>query len=304
MKILVTGLTGLIGSRFAELLETSYQLENLSLSTGTDILDKNAVLEKVTSLNPDLVIHFAAKTNVDACEEDKEEDKKGLESGDFTEIINNKSAWAVNVIGTQNIIDACKEINKKIVYISTDFVFDGKKKSYTEDSIPNPINWYAKTKAEGERLVQSSDLDFIIARVAYPYRAIFNKKDFVRSVLERLEHNEKLQMVTDHIMVPTFIDDVVNGLDVLIQKEEKGKFNLVGSESITPYQAAFTIAKIFNLDDALISKTTRREYFNGKAPRPFCLNLKNDKISKLGIEMSTFEKGIIEIKNQREKLHI
>lgn len=304
MKLLVTGLTGLVGSRFSELLETSYELENLSSSTGTDILDRQAVFEKVSTSNPDLVIHFAAKTNVDSCEEDKEKDKEAKDSGDFTEIINNKSAWAVNVLGTKNLIDACKEKNKKIIYISTDFVFDGTKKSYDEESNPDPINWYAKTKYEGELLIQKSDLDYQIVRIAYPYRAIFDKKDFVRAVLDKLSKNEKLNMVTDHIMVPTFIDDIVNGLNILIQKNEKGIFHVVGSESITPYQAAFTIARIFDLDDTQISKTTRREYFKGKAPRPFCLNLKNDKIGRLGIEMSTFEKGIIEIKIQMEKMHI
>ena len=89
-------------------------------------------------------------------------------------------------------------------------------------------------------------------------------------------------MVTDHIMVPTFIDDLVNALDVLIQRDEKGIFHVVGSESITPFQAALKIAETFDLNSSLISKTTRREYFSGKAPRPFCLNLKNDKIGKYG----------------------
>lgn len=304
MKILVTGLTGLIGSRFAELLGDSYELDNLSLSSGTDILDKQAVFQKVTSSNPDLIVHFAAKTNVDGCEDDEVKDKEAIETGDFTEIIREKTAWAVNVLGTQNIINAAKEINKKIIFISTDFVFDGKKKSYTEEDIPNPINWYAKTKAEGERLIRGSDLDFIILRIAYPYRAIFAKKDFVRVILEKLEKHEKLNVVTDHIMVPAFIDDIVNGLNILIQREEKGIFNMVGEESVTPYQAALEIAKVFDLDESLILKTTRREYFKGKAQRPFCLNLKNDKIGLLGIEMSTFQKGLIEVKNQREKLHI
>ena len=304
MKVLVTGLTGLVGSRFAELLETSYELENLSLGAGTDILESQAVFEKVLSANPDLVIHFAAKTNVDLCEEDKEKDKEAIDSGDFTEIISEKSAWAVNVLGTKNLIDACKKLSKKIIYISTDFVFDGKKKSYIEEDLPNPINWYAKTKHEGELLIQKSDLNYQIVRIAYPYRAIFSKKDFVRAVLDRLSENEKLNMITDHIMVPTFIDDIVNGLNILIQKEEKGIFHMVGEESVTPYQAALSIAKVFDLDESLISKTTRQEYFKNKAQRPFCLNLKNDKIGLLGIEMSTFEKGIIEVKNQREKLNI
>jgi dTDP-4-dehydrorhamnose reductase len=105
-------------------------------------------------------------------------------------------------------------------------------------------------------------------------------------------------------MVPTFIDDIVNALDVLIHLNQTGIFHIVGSQAITPYEAALKIAQTFNFDESLISQTSRKEYFAGKAPRPFCLHLKNDKIGKLGIEMSTFDKGIGEVKNQQDKIHI
>jgi len=122
--------------------------------------------------------------------------------------------------------------------------------------------------------------------------------------MKKLSKGESLQMVTDHIMVPTFIDDFVNALDVLIQRQELGIFHVVGSQSVTPYDAAVKIAREFGFDEKLISKTTRKEYFSGKASRPFCLKLKNDKISKLGIEMSSFDKGLTEIKMQREKINL
>ncbi len=304
MKILGTGLTGLVGSRFVELLESVYEFSYINLKNGVDILDKKSVFDIISSSDANLVIHMAAKTNVDGCELDKQKDKDALGSDDFTKIISDKSAWAVNVLGTKNIIEACQKNNKKLIYVSTDFVFDGTKKSYTEEDIPNPVNWYAKTKYEGEKLVQDSGLEYIIVRLAYPYRAFFERNDFVRGLISKLEKGEKLEMLTDHIMVPTFIDDIVNALDVLIQKEENGIFHVVGSQSITPHEASLKIAKEFDLDSKLISKTTRREYFAGKAPRPFCLNLKNDKISNLGVEMSSFDKGLIEIKHQIEKIQI
>lgn len=307
-KILATGLTGLVGSRFTELLDEVYEFEHISLSNGTDILDKNAVLGRISSSDANTVIHMAAKANVDGCEADMERDKELLGFGNEKEKEdawrNEKTAWAVNVFGTQNVVDACLKTGKKIVYISTDFVFDGTKKSYTEDEKPNPINWYAKTKREGEKLIQNSGLDHVIARIAYPYRAFFERNDFVRALIGKLEKSEKLSMVWDHIIVPTFIDDLVNALDILIRTEQKGIFNVVGSQRITPFNAAIAIAQEFGFDESLITKTTRREYFAGKAPRPFCLYLKNDKISKLGIEMSTFDKGLIEIKNQIDRIHI
>jgi dTDP-4-dehydrorhamnose reductase len=307
-KILVTGLTGLLGSRFAELLVDAYEFEELRRTSGVDILNKDAVLDAISSSEAQIVLHMAAKTYVDECEADRERDKEilNLKSLDEQEKawVTEQTAWAVNVFGTQNIVEACRKTNKKIVYISTDFVFDGKKRNYSEEDECNPLGWYAKTKYEGEKLIIASGLDYIIARIAYPYRALFERNDLVRAIIAKLQKSERLNMVTDHIMTPTFIDDIANALDILIRLEQKGIFHVVGSQSITPFDAAIKIAREFNFDESLISKTTRREYFAGKAVRPFCLHLKNDKIGKLGIEMSTFDKGIIEVKNQRERISI
>lgn len=308
MKILGTGLTGLVGSRVTELLSGAYEFEFINLENGVNILDKKSVFEAISSSKSKILIHMAAKTNVDGCELDRQRDKEILS---FNNQFKKEEAWmseqtafAVNVFGTKNVIEACKAFDKKIIYVSTDFVFNGQKKSYSEDDFPDPINWYAKTKYEGEKLVQNSGLDFIIVRLAYPYRALFERNDLVRVLISKLKNKEKLSMITDHIMVPTFIDDFANALDVLIQKQEKGIFHVVGSESITPYNLALTVAKDFNLNASLISKTTRSEYFKSKAPRPFCLNLKNDKISKLGAEMLTVDAGLREIKNQINKIKI
>lgn len=308
MKILATGLTGLVGSRFTDFFENVYEFEHINLENGINILNKDQVEKAISDSDSSIVLHMAAKTNVDGCELDKEKDQEILkyktEEEKENAWISKQTAWAVNVFGTQNIVDACKKNNKKIVYVSTDFVFNGQKKSYSEEDAPDPINWYAKTKYEGEKIITNSGLDYIIIRIAYPYRAFFKRMDFVRGLIAKLEKQEKLEMITDHIMVPTFIDDIVNALDVLIQKEEKGIFHVVGSQSVTPYDAALKIADVFELDNSLISKSIRREYFAGKAPRPFCLKLKNDKISNLGIEMSSFDKGLIEIKNQMERIQI
>lgn len=308
MKILGTGLTGLVGSRFTELLAGAYEFENISLDHGINVLDKKSVENFIASSSTPLVIHMAAKTNVDGCELDKKRDKEILSFKNEEERekawVKEQTAWAVNVFGTKNIVDACKKSDKKLLYISTDFVFNGQKKSYNEEDVPDPINWYAKTKFEGEKIVKDSGLQFIIARTSYPYRSLFERGDIVRSLIGKLSKGEKLEMITDHIMRPTFIDDLVNALDILIRTEQNGIFHVVGSQSVTPYDLALKIAREFELDEKLISKTTRKEYFLGKAPRPFCLNLKNDKIGRLGIEMSTVDVGLKEIKNQLERIHI
>ena len=291
MKVLGTGLDGLVGSRIVELLSDKYEFENLSIGTGLDITDRKAVLQRIKNSKAQVVLHLAAKTDVDGCELDKALGEKG-------------DCWKINVFGTQNVVDGCLRSNKKIIYISTDFVFDGKKDVYTEEDIPNPINWYAKTKYEGEKIVQSSKTPWIIVRIAYPYRANFTKLDFFRAILKRFQERQSVVAVTDHVFTPTFIDDIAFALDTLIDNNSQGMFHVVGSQSLTPYEAAVLIAKEFDLDTPQISQTTRAEFFNNRAPRSFQLVLKNDKITKLGVRMRTFEDGLGEIKSQNAKVKI
>lgn len=285
MKILGTGLTGLVGSRVVELLKDKYEFENLSRSSGVDIENKSQVLEKISSSDAQIVLHLAGKANVDGCELDKPLGKEG-------------EAWKINVEGTRNVADACSQTNKKIIYISTDFVFDGTKDCYSEEDVPNPINWYAQTKYEGEKIVQGLKTPWIIVRIAYPYRVQFERSDFVRAIFKRLREGSPVAAVTDHIFTPTFVDDIAFALEALVNNNAQGIFHVVGSQSLTPLNAALLIAKTFGLDQNLISKTTRKEFFKDRAERPFQLRLKNDKITKLGIRMRTFEEGLNEIKLQ------
>lgn len=285
MRIIGTGLDGLVGSRIVDLLNSKHKFENLSISTGVDITNRKVVLEKIKNSNAEVVLHMAAKTNVDSCELDKVLGEKG-------------DAWKINVTGTQNIVDACLQSDKKIIYISTDFVFDGTRKSYFEEDMPNPLNWYAKTKYEGEKIVQNSKNPWIIIRIAYPYRVSFERLDFVRAILKRLQEGLPVAGVIDHIFTPTYIDDIALAIDSLIENSSEGIYHVVGSQSLTPYDASLLIAKEFDLGTSLISQTTRSEFFNNRAPRPFQLALKNDKIEKLGVRMRTFEEGLREIRDQ------
>lgn len=287
-EILGIGITGLVGSRIAELLGNKYDFTNLSIETGTDITNPST-LELIKISSPkSIVFHLAAKADVDSCEAEKD-------------LGENSDAWKINVEGTRNIVEACREGGKKIIYVSTDFVFDGNKEEggYTEEDTPNPINWYAQTKLEGEKIVKNSGLPCIIIRIAYPYRARFDlKKDFVRSMIDKFEKKEKIQAVEDHIMTPTFIDDIAFALDTLIKNNAEGIFHVVGEQFVSPYEAGLLIAKIFGFDQSLVGKTTRENYFKGCANRPFRLALKNDKIQKLGIQMRGLEEGLTEIKKQ------
>src|SRR5207302_1440576 len=167
-----------------------------------------------------------------------EKDKTLGESGD---------AYKINVLGTQNIVDASKATNKKYIYISTDFVF-GKEEppqgGFTQDSKPNPVNWYGETKWRGEEVVRNSGLPFLIVRIAYPYRKEFPlKKDFVRAIRDRLQNGGQAKAITDHLMTPTFIDDIAYALGKLIETDVTGIYHVVGSQSVSPYDASIMIAE-------------------------------------------------------------
>lgn len=290
MKILGTGLNGLVGSRVVDLLKDKYEFE----SSEVDVTDRLNILKKIKDSKASVVLHLAAKTNVDGCELDRSLGEKG-------------EAWKINVEGTRNVVDACLASGKKLIYISTDFVFDGTYPSafgYSEEDIPNPLNWYAQTKYEGEKIVQMLPFPWIIARIAYPYRANFVRKDFARTLINRLKDKESLRVVADHVMTPTFIDDIAFAINVLIENDCTGIFHVVGSQFISPYEAALKIADTFGFDKSLITKTTKEIYFKGRAPRPFCLAIKNDKIERLGIKMRTFEEGIKELKAQMSKVKV
>ncbi|MFH0864188.1 MAG: NAD(P)-dependent oxidoreductase [Candidatus Gottesmanbacteria bacterium] len=303
IKILGTGLTGLVGSRIVELLSDHCEFENLSLETGVDITNREQVKKRIVDSPARVILHLAAKTDVDGCENDREKDIKILKNNDFDQQKNiwqkEKTAWWINVEGTKNIVAAAKKSNKKMIYISTDFIFDGTKDFYDENDIPNPVNWYGVTKYEGEKIIRKSGLSFLICRIAFPYRAKFAlRKDFLRGILEKLQAGQKLSLVKDEIITPTFIDDIANALDFLINKKATGIYHVVGSSSHTPLEIAYSITRLFSLDKELISETTRDLYFSGRASRPFSLILKNDKLKKLGITMSVFTDGLNKIKSQ------
>ena len=288
-QIIGIGISGLVGSRITEVLADKFEFISFGITNGIDI----TMPETLTSIkdypNADFILHLAAKADVDGCESDIDQKELG-------------PAWKINVQGTENVAKVVSDAGKKLIYISTDFVFDGEKKeggSYSEDDEPNPINWYGLTKYEGERRIEESDADYLILRLAYPFRAEFeDKKDFVRFIKDRIENRIETRVVTDHIFCPTFIDDFALAIGKLIENDASGIYHVVGADSITPYDASVLIADSFGLDKGLLSKTTREEFFKDRAPRPFNLSLSNAKIEKLGVKMRGFEESLQVVKSQ------
>jgi dTDP-4-dehydrorhamnose reductase len=283
IPILATGLSGLVGTRVYELLRDKYEIFDMSLSTGIDITDYESLEKEISNTESKIILHMAAKTDVDSCEDDKIYGEDG-------------SAWSVNVVGTQNIIKLAKKYKKKVIYISTDFVFDGTKEYYTENDKPNPVNWYGYTKYEGEKIVLNTDIPFLILRIAYPYKAkCIDRMDFVSRIINKMKQNQPIYGVSDHIFTPTFIDDIALGLEHMISKNFEGIYHMVGSQSISVLDAVMLISEIFGIKTKIIP-IKREEFFKEKAYRPFKLALKNDKIIKIGLKFLGFKDGLIKIK--------
>lgn len=289
MKMFTIGGSGLVGSRIIELLQDTYDITDLSISKGVDITDPSTLDIIKNDTEHQVVLQFAAKADVDGCEKDRELGEEG-------------PAFKINVTGTQHVAEACKIGKKKMIYISTDFVFDGKNPpngGYTEEDVPLPLGWYAETKEKGEEVVKKAGIPYLILRIAYPYRKEFEaKKDFVRAVADRLAQGLPVKAITDHTFTPTFIDDIAEAIDILLQHDSVGIYHVVGSQSLSPHEASLMIAKTFGYDQSLIGTTTREEFFAGRAPRPFDLTLNNDKIKQLGVTMKTFQEGLQEMKEE------
>ena len=290
MKIIGTGLTGLVGSRIIE-LNPDIEFINISIETGVSILDP-AQLESVFTANPDAdaVLHLAAFTDTNAAWAQKG-DKTGL-------------CYQLNVVGTQNIVDLCNKYKKYLIHISTDYVFDGTKIGrYDENDTPNAIEWYGETKAMAEKVVLDSGISASIVRLAYPYRANFEGKvDIVHKIKAKIEAGETLNLFDDQITTPTFIDDIANGLRFFFEKKPEGVYHMVGTFSQSPYDMAKTIADVFGLDNSKILPSKLADYLKTEGARPFAKNaaLSNEKLKLMGVTMKTLREGLEEIKKQRE----
>jgi len=275
LKIALTGADGLVGSRIVELLNNYFNFIPLPQAK-MDITDVQNVQNVLKEIEFDIFLHLAAYTNVAGAETNKE------------------LCFKVNVDGTKNVFDVIQSKGKKFIYISTDFVFDGKTPPYFEDSVPNPPGVYAISKYEGEKIVKDKAM---IVRIAYPYRATFEpKRDFFRTFKSYLEQKKPLTMIADSLMTPTFIDDIAYGLKYLFNNFTPEIYHLVGSQSLSPYQAALKIAETFALDKSLIGKTTYDKYIKDKVALPKLADIRSKKNNFW--KMKSFEEGLEEIKKQ------
>jgi dTDP-4-dehydrorhamnose reductase len=255
-EVLGTGLSGLVGTRIVELLGEHYTFSNLDLSEGVDILDKQSIFEKIKNSSSEVVLHLAAFTDVNAAQE---------QNGDKT-----GSCWQVNVVGTQNIVEVCKELNKHLIHLSTGYVFDGQKsEAYTEEDTTNPTDWYSVTKTEAEKVVHNLLPEATILRINFPYRTDeFPKRDIWHKMADALQAGKTGPFFADHFFTLTPIEWLTEVMHWAIETKPAGIFHTTSDTVYSDYSLAQEIAKSIGVDPEAIQKGSLQE-FNKTATRPY-----------------------------------
>ena len=297
-KLLVTGATGLVGSRFLDLYKNRFSILTIGRNISdikVDLTSKEEVLSTVLSSDAEIVINFAAFTNVDRAEKEK-----GKKTGEV---------YTLNALLPLWLAKACKISGKILYHISTDYVFNGKKETrpYTEEDLPDPIDsWYALSKYDGETNVQEifgGDGKFVIVRISYPYRVDFERKlDFARVIVDKLRHTERYFGCTDQKIKPVFIDDIAKVLVLLIEKRATGIYHVGGKYPkgyISPFEFAQEVAFIMNLDSSLIRPISFAELSKKRiAPRPRNTWIDTTKIEKLGMKFLSLDEALNKLKGE------
>lgn len=256
--LLVTGLNGLVGSKFAQQYNHKYQFDSIDLRDAdkpVDITQLDQVTAFINQSKAKVLIHLAAFTNVSAAWEQRN-DKQGL-------------AYQVNVNGTKNIIQACQQHDIHLIHISTAYVFNGEQTDkYTEENRPDPIEWYGQTKWEAEQKVMDSEIDWTILRIDQPFRSDpFEKADIAHRIIYQLKTNSLPPMFTNHYFGPTYLEDFSHVLDFIVRTGTTGLFHATNGEKWTDYQFAQQVKQSCQLPGEITAgdldqylQTTQRPY--------------------------------------------
>ena len=220
-----------------QLLGTS--LEESSVYTGIDYLqcdisNREKIKNLVANFCPDIIVNAAAFTNVDLCEKERE------------------TSWKINVKGVEYLAEAARIIDAHLIHMSSDYIFDGTTGPYAENAIPNPVGYYGRTKLASENALKISGSLYTVLRTNVLYGIADSRPDFVRWVIENLRAGKQIRIVTDQVNNPTFIDDLVQAINKVIEFKKQGIYNIGGREFLTRFEFTELIADFFSLDKKLI----------------------------------------------------
>jgi len=294
VKLLIIGASGVLGSRlYNDTIKKKWNTMGVYCShecaalSYMDVRDENSIERIFNLFKPEVVVMAGGITNVDLC------------------TLKPKLAKDVNIKGTLNLVKKIKVYGSKLIYISTDYIFDGENGPYKEDDEPNPINMYGKTKLESENIIKSKLKNYLIVRTAqlygtgmaeqflklrrlpkatYTVEAVRNN-NFTVEIIHNMQNGRKVYAAEDFYSTPTYTGSLSGMLIKLIEKKANGTYHGAGEEFIDRYNYVNKIADIFELDKGLIQKVKLKDLkLEAKRPRKGGLRvhkIKKENIAKL-----------------------
>ena len=288
MKLLIVGASGVLGTR---LHNDTIKKKWVTLGTYCshehnglfylDLRDKESINKVFNFFNPEVVVLTGGITDVDFCE------------------IKPRLAEEINIKGTIDLIKKTKEHNAKLVFLSTDYVFDGENGPYKEEDKPSPINVYGRTKLEVEQFIKDSFKDHLIIRTAQLYGIDNRGRNFAVKIIHDMQNNKYIYAADDFYCTPTYVGSLSQGVIKLIENHKKGIYNIAGTDFLNRYEYVNKISDIFNLKKSLIQKVKLKD-LNLKAKRPKKVGLKIDKLKKeIDVPLYNCDEGLRLLKKER-----
>jgi len=273
-KILVTGSAGLIGMQIVrDLLENNFEVYScynntkpeLGIITHLDLSKKKDIINTINKIEPDTIIHLAAITDVELCESESELAKK------------------INTDATEILAKEAEKNNIFLMYMSTDYVFDGKIGMKKEEDEPNPINVYGKTKLDGEKILKKINTPNVIVRTSTPFGMHSKKMSFPFWIKKNIESKKEIKILMDQYTSPSYVPDISKMVIEIINKKITGIIHIAGSSRISRYEFAKMIAKKMNYSKEFF-KPIKMKQMDWNAQRPIDSSLditKSNKILKI-----------------------
>lgn len=287
MKLILTGANGFLGQHLSlymynkiyDVYPVSRGPKRIPLGElpyyQLELTDKQAVLNFVLQVQPDVIIHTAAMSKPDECH-------------------NNQAECILhNITVTQYLLEAAKQVSARFIYVSTDFIY-GEGGPHSELAIPNPLNFYGESKLMAENLVKLSGLRHNIVRPVFIYGAHWEgmRPSFIQWVSRNLTANLPIKVVTDQHRTPTYVLDICKGIDLLLQFETNEDFHFAGANILSPFEMAVTVAQVLGLNTGLIEPVTA-DIFPEIVCRAKDSGLKIEKAKAiLGYQPHSFEQGV------------
>lgn len=296
-RILITGANGLLGQALVRRVSQNREFDVLATArddaprfdggscgyTPLDVTQPDAVENVFEDFAPDVVINCAAMSDVAECDENRNE------------------AWATNARAVKRLAKHCNETRARLVQVSSDFVFNGKRGPYDEDARPDPVNYYGRAKLAGENAVREAGRsNWAIVRTVLLYGTGqgLSRSNVVLWMIDELSQGNQLHIVDDQYRTPTHVDDLATGIERLVDREKTGIYHISGRDLVSIYELACTVAEVFDLDASLIEPVSS-DFFEDDVDRPPRTGFIVDRAAEeLDYDPRSLEDGLRDLKDR------